>query len=790
MSHKITILLSLSFLVAFLTLSDKMFSSETQHLESRDLIMILEKTESSGNQGIRLVSLVDKRSGHVFCSTSARPLFSLILCPPDTKKQTYANADKQWNHVEMEKKENILHLSWKGYTGIDGAEQVTVTMQIVADPEKDGIEISQTAQAGSDRISIVAMRLGQIAVRDFGADTKLFFPFRSGLVVNNPVGKNFNRRHGYPGAEIPMPWFVIWNEKSLKEGFRETENVGLYIGFHDSDGSRKVVECISAADKADYQWQRSVSFWATIFTENTFEPNNDFKIGGKAVFRSITNDWYDGAKIYRDWVRKEASWFPRDKMDENGRTDSPQWIKEHSLWAMYRVNPDEMIPVMKKFRDAFGVPAAVHWYYWHKNTYDNDYPHFVPREGFKKAVDEIQKDGDIFVMPYVNGLLWDSRDRGLEDWLYTKEGRIGAVKQEDGSVALHRYGSKESDGSDVMLAHMCPATEIWQRKIRENVLKLTNECGTMAVYVDQVAACTPELCYDRKHGHPLGGGHWWKDGYQIMFDTIRSDLKKTDLQDYPLCDSVRSRLRLDPNALRECAITSECIGETSLSIVDGLLTWYHQLENQVPAFAAVYGGVVQMFGRDYRGGKTKTYAERTAPRMNTTNEPLACRMKTAESLCFGEQIGWFVPTIIDEADKFPFQRKAVRLRYQLRHYFYKGEMCRVPEFPAELPKVKADWNWYEMSLVTAPAIRTGCWRILKNGRVESAVVLFANTSSDPITSRVRINLSEIGFDEATSLNIRRIGSEGFEKEEESNVLQQPILFPKECVFAWEITKQK
>jgi hypothetical protein len=789
MSHKRIILLSLLFLVAFLTLSDKIFASETEHLESRDLTMILEKTELSGNEGIRLVSLKDKATGYVFCSVPSRPLFSLVICTPSTKaKQHYALADAGWNNVDMEKKGNVLHLTWKGYKKFPGADNLSVAMQITADPLKNGIEISQTAVAGSEQVSIIAMRLGQIAVRDFGADTKLFFPLRSGLVVNNPVGTNFNRRHGYPGFEVPMPWFVVWNEKSPKEGFRETGNIGLYIGFHDSDGSRKVVECFAASNKADYQWQHTVSFWATIQAENMYEPNNEFKIGGKAVLRSITNDWYDGAKIYRDWVRKEASWFPRDKMDENGRTDSPQWIKEHSLWAMYRVNPDEMISVMKKFRDAFGVPAAVHWYYWHKNPYDNDYPHFVPREGFKEAVDEIQKDGDIFVMPYVNGLLWDSRDRGLEDWLYTKVGRSGAVKREDGSAILHQYGSKESDGSNVMLAHMCPATEVWQQKVRENVLKLTNECGTMAVYVDQVAACIPELCYDRKHGHPLGGGHWWKDGYQAMFDTIRSDLKKTDLQDYSLRDSVQSRLRSNPNALRERAITTECTGETGLSIVDGFLTWHHQLENQVPAFAAVYGGAVQMFGRDYRAGKT--YADRTEPRMKKTNEPLACRMKTAESLCFGEQIGWFVPTIIEEADKFPFQRQAVSLRHQLRHYFYKGEMCRVPEFPAELSKVTADWNYYNSPLITAPSVRSGCWRILKNGRVESAIVLFANTSSDSITSRVRIDLSGIGFDETTSLRIRRIGPEGFEKEEESNVLYQPILFPGECVFAWEITKQK
>ena len=779
------------FLLLFFPLSATVAES-VQHLDSADLSMTVETT----NDGIRLVSLTDKATGHVFCSTPARPLFSLILCnPKDTKKQHYALADSGWNNIAVEKKGNVLHIAWKGYKSIPGAENVSVVMQIAADPAKDGIEISQTAVAGSDQVSIVAMRLGQIAVRNFGIDTKLFYPFTSGRVHINPCEKNIHLTMGYPDACVPMPWCVVWNEQRPEQGFRSTDNIGLYVGFHDPMGCRKNLECYAIGKKADYAWQNTVSFWATIQAENMFEPNNELKIGGKAVLRTVRNNWFDGAMIYRDWVRREAPWYPREKMDENGRTDTPQWFKEHCLWAMYRVAPEEMIPAMKKFRDAFGVPAAVHWYYWWKTNphakdgpnffpYDNDYPHFFPRAGFKEAVDELQKDDDIFIMPYVNGLLWDTRDKGMEDWLYTKEGLTGAVKNEDGTANLHSYGSKESDGSDVKLAHMCPASQVWQRKIRDNVLRLMNENGTKAVYVDQVAACVPELCFDRSHGHPLGGGHWWQNAYQAIFTGIRSDLCKSDIEDHPLCDTVKERLRSNPNALRERAIASESTAETYLSIVDGFLTWNHQYQDMVPAFATVYGGAIQMIGRDYRAGKV--YAERTVPGWKQTIEPLACRMKTAEALCFGEQIGWFVPTIIDEADKFPFQRKAVRLRYQIRHYFYKGEMCRPPDFPQEVPTVTADWNFYDSPLITASAIQTGCWRIVKNGQTQSAILLFVNTLDQPITSRLRVNLAEIGFDKNT-VSIRQLGSEGVEKTIDVDALNQPVIFPGEAIFAWEIT---
>jgi len=755
----------------FLLLYSTPLIAATESLESADLTLVVEKIGEKDNEGIRLVSLIDKATGHVFCSLPSRPLFSLVLCDPTERKDLYVLADSGWSDTAVEKKGNVLHLSWKGRTRFPGGNNVFVNMQIAADPTKDGIEISQTAAAGSDKVSIVSMRIGQIAVNDFGSDSKLFYPLTSGKVYTDPCGKEI-RHHGiYPGAAVPMPWCVVWKEKTPEQGFRSNDNIGLYIGFHDTEGSRKVIECDAAGTKEGYAWPNTVSFWTTIHTENMYEPNNDFKIGGKAVLRTIRNNWYDGAAIYRDWGRKEASWYPRDKMDENGRTDTPQWLKELCLWTMYRVNPKDMAEPIKKCRDAFGVPMGIHWYYWNTEQYDRDYPHFTPRDGFKTAVDEMQKDGDVFVMPYINGYTWDTRRGRNEASQFTPEAASAAVKEESGSIRSSTWVT------------MCPTTQVWQRKVRENVLRLTNEYGTKAVYLDQVAAEVPKLCYDRSHGHPLGGGHWWKDGHQTMFEMIRTDLLNPNVQDHLLCDSVKERLRSNPNALQERVLASESTAETCLSIFDGLLTWNYQQQDMVPAFAAVYGGAVQMLGRDYRSGKD--YAERTVPGLRKTVEPLACRMKTAGALCFGEQIGWFVPTIIDEADKFPFQRKAVRLRYQVRHYFYKGEMCRPPDLPSEMPMVTADWEFYRTQLVTAPAVRTGCWRIVKDGKTQSAILLFANTSEEAITSRFRVDLAEIGFDK--NITIRQIGPEGVEKTIDIDALHQPVVFPAEGVFAWEIT---
>jgi len=151
-------------------------------------------------------------------------------------------------------------------------------------------------------------------------------------------------------------------------------------------------------------------------------------------------------------------------------------------------------------------------------------------------------------MPYINGRLWDTRDRGKEDFQFTAVARPAATKDEAGKPYLESYGSKESDGSPVQLAVMCPATPLWQAKVRQTVLRLMNEYGTKGVYIDQIAAAAPVLCFDRGHGHPTGGGHWWTDSYNAMVEAIRRE-KPADRM-----------------------LTTECNAEPYVKSLDGYLT--------------------------------------------------------------------------------------------------------------------------------------------------------------------------------------------------------------------------
>jgi hypothetical protein len=406
----------------------------------------------------------------------------------------------------------------------------------------------------------------------------------------------------------------------------------------------------------------------------------------------------------------------------------------------------ECVPRVKDFAQELGVPVGFHWYNWHQIPFDNDYPHyFPPKDGFAEGVAQLRQ-ANVYPMPYINGRLWDTHDRQSEDWQFTKTARPAATKDEKGDPYVETYQSKETDGNSVKLAVMCPSTSLWQNRIRDIVLRLFNDCGVSGVYIDQIAAASPRLCFDASHGHPLGGGHWWTEGYWKMLDSIRA-AKPAD-----------------------CMLTTECNAEPYVKWFDGYLTWHWQAQNMVPAFPAVYGGAIQMFGRAYRGGPS---------------QDLANRMKAGQQLVFGEQIGWFGPEIIKRPDSGQFLQDCIKLRWRLKKYFYAGRMARPPKLAGDIPKVTADWQWHGEWPITTDAIMPGAWRLENEDKV---VLLFVNVSDKPISGHVQFDPREYGLGGGT-IRATRITSAG---PQDSFSIQSvgkiKVDFAPQNVFAWEIAK--
>ncbi|MFN4180914.1 MAG: DUF6259 domain-containing protein, partial [Armatimonadota bacterium] len=215
-------------------------------------------------------------------------------------------------------------------------------------------------------------------------------------------------------------------------------------------------------------------------------------------------------------------------------------------------------------------------------------------------------------------------------------------------------------------------------------------------------------------------------------------------------------------------LTTECNAEPFVKWFDGYLTWHWQHNGQVPAFPAIYGGAVQMFGRAYRGGATKD---------------LALRMKAGQQLVFGEQIGWIDPNIVRERENAEFLRQIVKLRWHLRRYFYAGEMARPPKLIGNIPKVRADWQWAGEWWVETDAVLTGAWKLPQENKL---VLLFVNVSEQPVTATLAFDGKSYGL-KGEKLQVTEVTEHGRRATENLPLtFRKTIRFPAKTAFALEV----
>lgn len=213
-------------------------------------------------------------------------------------------------------------------------------------------------------------------------------------------------------------------------------------------------------------------------------------------------------------------------------------------------------------------------------------------------------------------------------------------------------------------------------------------------------------------------------------------------------------------------LTTECNAEPYIKSFDGYLTWNWEYDGQVPLFASVYGGAIQMFGRDYGSGP---------------GAGKALRMRAAQQLMWGEQLGWVDPDfVLQKSGEADFMGRAVRARSQLARYFYAGEMARPPHLEG-VQKISADWQWQGARIVTTDAVMSGLWKI---ARERKAVLLLSNVSETPIEIKLDTNQLDLGVD-ARNLKLTPIALDGAA----TPVLKtgaNALIVPSKAIFAWQV----
>jgi hypothetical protein len=661
---------------------------------------------AAGNKGLRLHSIFDLRAGQELCAAPSRPLFTLRLRNNATREERQLVATAGWKEIKLTRERDGLGVLWS--RPLENGATLSVNARAVANAANSAWSWTLDVQNNSKQWSLQSVIFPDVGVADIGTNGRVFFPNGPGEVQNDLWRHSFILApRMYPNGYTAMQFMAAYRESTPGGSTPGAPPTGLYLATHDPTASNKTLKVESSA------LQKEVRFSYEHPVANTEAQR--WSLPGHVVWQRLNGDWFDAARIYKNWVQREASWWPQ--LGKDGREDTPLWMRELSAWSLVSGDATKVPDAAKRMSQFLEIPTGLHWYNWHHAPFDNDYPHyFPPKENFREGVADAQRN-NVFVMPYINGRLWDTRDRGLEDWQFSSLALPWTTKEEKEGKLVPRvesYSSKESDGSPVKLAAMCPYTEFWQNKVREVVLRLTKEEGVKGVYIDQIAASAPVTCLDPTHGHPIGGGNWWARGYAKMLSQIQTELP--------------------PDAI----LTSENHAEVYLKYLDGYLTWHWQSSDQVPAFPAVYGGAIQLFGRAYRGGPDKS---------------LALRMKSAQQLVYGEQMGWmntdYLLKEIDEPSR-DFFKRAVATRYRLRRYFYAGEMARPPKLQGNIPTLTADWQWSGVWPVTNPAVQTGAWQ---EKAARKLVLIFTNSSDEKIGTKFHFDAAQYELPAKSTYNV-------------------------------------
>lgn len=666
-------------------------ASEPARLITGDLALAVSKRPD----GLLLESLYDLGRKRELLSTNRLPLFSFTLHRSGHQEEVRLAADTGWERTSVALHRSRLELRWEKPDPKFGA--ITVTAVAAAYPGQSSIHWDLKIENNGSEWGIWRVVFPQVSLATLPDKAVALFPRGPGELQSDVWKRPFSYHGNYPGGWCSMQFMAAYGS-----GPGAT---GLYLGLHDPWASVK--DLALESDPASQSLRMRFDSPAP----NMGVAGNGFTLSGKAVWQLLRGDWYDAAMIYKTWAGKEARWWP--VLNRGERRDTAPWMRQLSVWVQAGGNPAACVSAVERFQAFLDLPVGFHWYNWHQIPFDNDYPHyFPPKEGFARAVVELQSS-NVFVMPYINGRLWDTHDRGADDFEFTRRALPAVAKKPNGDPYVETYGSKETNGEPVKLGVMCPTTALWQRTVRETVLNLLKGQGTRAVYIDQVAAAAPALCMDKTHGHPLGGGHWWNEGYWSMLKAIRREMPRGSM------------------------LTTECNGEPFIQCFDGYLSWHWQFDGQVPVFPAVYGGAIQMFGRAYRGGATKD---------------LALRMKAGQQLVFGEQLGWLDPKLAEEGANGEFFRQTARLRSKLSRYFSAGQMARPPKLLGQIPKLKADWQWSGEWWVTTDALLASAWEI---PREKKLAFIFANVGDEPVTVTLHTDLAVYGH-RASKVRAQRI----------------------------------
>ena len=512
-------------------------------------------TFGTAGEGYAITAIETKLGGgarfiHADASTPSN-FWAIVLSSPNATGGM--NRIRLDNHVSaaakrIERSGDETRFIWEGIDlpGETGVLDVTASVTLPPGNADSAWRISTANRSARWALHALSYPRLNMVVNPHEADVLMPYENLGARLLKRYNGKSRNRQCQW--GEFPYPSYFPPVAAFMKNGS------GLYFAAEDPD----------ARIKRMFVWD--VDTWFETPVENA-------GVVGKAdegprypvAIGAFKGDWWQAAKRYRKWALKQK-WAAKGPLAT--RTDFPKSMSEPSLWlSWYMETPQVMTNWFARVKkDMPDVTLGLRWYKWHSGGMCLDFPEYFP---VKPQVPELAayfRSRGATVMPYTNGRLWDTK---LVSFRYAKK---DACMKPNGDFYPDPYGGDKAYGRHDF-AVMCPYVRDWQDTIDEFTSRVVSEAGANAIYYDQIGCAGYRLCFNPAHGHPVGGGSWWADGYRAI-------LKREH----------------DKYAPRNIALTTEGTAECYMDVCDGQLVVTAASGEDVPFFPAVYSGYAIYFG--------------------------------------------------------------------------------------------------------------------------------------------------------------------------------------------------
>jgi hypothetical protein len=545
---------------------------------------------------------------------------------------------------------------------------------------------------------------------------------RARELLNGPGGRGQRMAWEYPGL-LSLQCLAFYGENGP----------GLSVSVNDTGALRKHLAVFGDGDNG-----LSIEVAHVLPTgEGTaadFSPPYEVRVG------AFTGDWFTAAQRYRDWAQHQR-WVKESRVK---RGLVPRWVLDTALWVWNRGRSEGVLEPAAFLKERAGVPVSVFWHWWHGCAYDVGFPEYLPpREGeepFRKAL-EVAHERSLHAIVYMNQRLWGMTTRSWTD----QDAARYAVKGADGTIAPEIYNTF----TKAPCASMCMGTAFWRNTYAGLAETAIRGLGVDGIYMDQ--ACSSLACYDPTHGHALGGGAYWMEGFRLL----EADIRRR-------CAGVRP-----------IALAGEGCGEAWLPHLDLMLSLQVSMERYaspgawepIPFFHAVYHDCALLYG-NYSSLTYPPYDE-LWPAPFAPAKPLELldrafsqqfRLEQGRAFVWGQQ-----PTIANfraahlesRAEELGFVMRLARLRARAAKYLRDGVLLRPPAIPVPEDEISmsrlsiyaGQQDAVRVFRRTAPRLLAGAWQAA-DGDVAVVVV---NIADVPVTVTVRPARPEYPLAEAGAI---------------------------------------